>query len=79
MHAAFPFPCFPLFLPFVPSRHLSFPLLLPCQLRMPGGLDVRTRVTRRSQVDKQADSRIETSEYMEQVGSRVAEYMEHAG
>jgi hypothetical protein len=35
---------------------------------MTGGLDVRTRVTRRSQEDKQEARRIETSEYMEQVG-----------
>jgi hypothetical protein len=39
------------------------------QLRMPtGGLDIRTRVTRRSQEDKDGQSRTETSEYLEQVG-----------
>ncbi|KAI8471550.1 MAG: hypothetical protein J3K34DRAFT_520489 [Monoraphidium minutum] len=38
------------------------------QLRMPaGGPDVRTRVTRRSEVDKREASRIETSEFLEQV------------
>ena len=37
------------------------------QLHMPaGGPDVRTRVTRRSEADKPQESRIATSEYMEQ-------------
>jgi hypothetical protein len=39
------------------------------QLRMPkGGLDVRTRVTRRSEVEMAEQRRIETSEYIEQAG-----------
>jgi hypothetical protein len=47
------------------------PPLCHTQLRMTGGLDVRTRVTRRSQQEKEQEHRIETSEYMEQVGARA--------